>query len=344
MTSPSRTTPTDTSPTRAIPTRMRAAYINSLGGPEVIEVGELPVPEPGPTDVLVRMVASEVNHVDQFVRSGAYPTHTPFPFIIGRDVVGTVVATGSGVGHLRPGDRVWSNSLGVHGRQGTFAEYVLIPTDRTYRLPDGVEPDDAAVVLHAAATAHIGLFRRARLNPGETVYVGGGAGAVGSAIVQLARAAGARVVATASPRDEQWCRTCGAEAVVDYHDPDLYRRLADAAPQGIDLWWDNSGSHDFDAALPLLNDGGSVVLMAGMQARPTLPVGGLYTRDLSIHGFAISNAGVDDLAAAAGAINRLLEQGRLGGRTARTYSLQQARQAHQAIATEHLRGRLLIHP
>lgn len=327
-----------------VPAQMRAAHVQALGGPEQIEVGELPVPRPGPTDVLVRLEASEVNHVDRFVRSGAYPTHTPFPFIIGRDVVGTVVATGAGVDRLQPGDRVWSNSLGVDGRQGTFADYVLIPIERAYRLPDGVDPDAAAVVLHGAATAHIGLFRRAHLHPGDTVLVGGGAGAVGSAITQMATAAGARVVVTASPGDDQWCRSCGAEAVIDYHDPAMYQRIAEATPQGIDIWWDNSGNHDFEAALPLISRGGTVVLMAGMQASPVLPAGALYTRDVSIRGFAISNAGVDDLADAADAINRLLAEGRLAGRVDRRCTLQQSREAHEALASEHLRGRILIHP
>jgi len=326
------------------PERMRAAYVRSLGGPENIEVGSLPVPRPGPTDLVVRMLASEVNHVDLFVRSGAYPTHTPFPFVIGRDVVGTVVATGAGVSDLRPGDRVWSNSLGVGGRQGTFAEYVLIPAERAYRLPENVAAEDAAVVLHGAATAQIGLFRRAKLRPGQTVFVAGGGGAVGSAVAQIAADAGARVVASASADDQQWCRSCGAEHVIDYRDPQLYQRIAEATPQGIDLWWDNSGRHDFDSALPLLNEGATMVLMSGMQARPVLPVGQVYTREVTIRGFAISNAGVDDLAEAAATINRMLAAGDLRGRAARTYTIDQARQAHETISTERLRGRILIHP
>lgn len=327
-----------------IPERMRAAYVRSLGGPENIEVGSLHVPRPGPTDVLVRMLASEVNHVDLFVRSGAYPTHTPFPFVMGRDVVGTVVTTGAGVSVFRPGDRVWSNSLGVDGRQGTFAEYVLIPADRTYPLPENVTAEDAAVVLHGAATAQIGLFRRAHLRAGQTVFVAGGGGAVGSAVTQIATDAGARVVVSASTLDEQWCRSCGAEHVIDYRDPQQYQRLEEAAPQGVDLWWDNSGRHDFDFALPLLNDGATMVLMSGMQARPALPVGQVYTRDVTIRGFAISNAGVDDLADAAATINRMLAAGNLRGRTARTYKIDEARRAHEAIASERLRGRILIHP
>ncbi len=113
-----------------IPKTMRAAFIRATGGVEQIEVGELPVPRPGPTDVLVRMAAGGLSHVDLFVRSGAYRTHTPFPFVIGRDLVGTVVEPGPGVASHKVGGRVWCNSLGYHGRQGALAEYAVVADDR----------------------------------------------------------------------------------------------------------------------------------------------------------------------------------------------------------------------
>ncbi|BCT74390.1 hypothetical protein SCMU_02320 [Sinomonas cyclohexanicum] len=159
---------------------MQAAFVRELGGTDRIEIGQLPVPEVGPTDVLVRMEASAVNHVDLFVRSGAYQTKTPFPFVIGRDLVGTVAAAGLGVVGFAPGDRVWTNSLGHAGRQGAFSEYAVVAEDRLYPLPDGVDPTAAAPVLHAAATAYMGLVREACLQPGETVFVAGGGGAVGA--------------------------------------------------------------------------------------------------------------------------------------------------------------------
>lgn len=101
-----------------VPTVTTAAYITGHGSPDAIRVGELPVPEPGPTDVIVRTEALAVNHVDTFVRSGSYRTHTPFPFVIGRDLVGTVAARGAGVAEFRAGDRVWCNSLGHDGSTG----------------------------------------------------------------------------------------------------------------------------------------------------------------------------------------------------------------------------------
>lgn len=328
-----------------IPSTMQAAFIRETGGTDRIEVGELPVPRPGPTDVLVRMEASEVNHVDLFVRSGAYATHTPFPFVIGRDLVGSVVAKGPGVADFAEGDRVWCNSLGHDGRQGAFAEYAVVASERLYPLPAAVRPMAAAAVLHAAATAYIGLVREAGLAAGQTVFVEGAGGGVGSAIVQMASAMGARVIATASAQDESWCRACGADVVLDYHCNDLYEQVRAAAPEGVDIWWDNSGRNDFTHCLPLLGRGGRAVIMSGLGgADPVLPVGAMYTREVTLHGFAISNATVSDLAQAARAINRLLTAGKLQARIGATFCLADAARAHEAMASGEIRGRIVVQP
>lgn len=323
---------------------MRAAYIESTGPADRIRVGELPVPRPGPTDVLVRMEASAVNHVDLFVRSGVYPTLTPFPFVIGRDLVGTVVGAGSGAGAFTAGDRVWCNSLGYGGRQGAFAEYAVVSADRLYPLPGGVDPLAAAPVLHTGATAYLGLVREAALGPGETVFVAGAAGGVGSAVVQLATAMGARVVATCSPRDAAWCADCGADLVLDYHRDDLYARVREAAPGGIDVWWDNSGQNDFAGFLPLMATGGRAVVLSGLGAgsAPTLPVGTMYTKDVSVRGFAISNATVSDLAGAADVVGGRLAAGRLRARVGATFGLDEAAAAHRAMESGSVGGRRIV--
>ncbi len=325
----------------ALPETMLAAYITEHGSPDVIQVGRLPVPEPGPTDVLVRAELMAVNHVDTFVRSGAYATHTPFPFVIGRDLVGTVVATGAGVAEYGAGDRVWTNSLGHDGRQGSFAEYAVVSRDRLYPLPPGADARSAVIVLHTAATAYLGLFRTGSLRPGETVLVAGAGGGVGSVAVQLAAAAGARVVATASADDAEWCRTCGADVVLDYRDEALPKRLAEAAPGGYDIWWDNSGRNDLGLAVPLLASGGRIIAFAGLAARPVLPIGALYTRDASIRGFVISNATITDLADAADAINRLLATKGLAARTHHTAALTEAAAVHRQLETG-VRGRIIV--
>src|ERR1051325_10535039 len=127
---------------------MRAAYITELGSAETIRIGELPRPTVSGSDVLVRTQALSVNYVDTLIRSGRYPTRTPFPFVIGRDLVGIVAACGEGVDRFRAGDAVWCNSLGHDGRQGSFAEYVIVPDDRLYRLPDGADAADTVALVH----------------------------------------------------------------------------------------------------------------------------------------------------------------------------------------------------
>jgi NADPH:quinone reductase-like Zn-dependent oxidoreductase len=132
---------------------MRAAFITRLGPADGIRVGELPQPAPGPTDVLVRAEVVVVNPVDILVRSGGWATPTPFPFVIGRDLVGTVAEAAPGAVGFAPGDRVWCNSLGYGGRQGSFAEYAVVPAERLYHLPAAADPVAAVALFHPAATA-----------------------------------------------------------------------------------------------------------------------------------------------------------------------------------------------
>ncbi len=130
-----------------------AAYISALGPAECIQVGDLPVATPGPTDVLVRTEAMVVDNVDTLVRSGAYSTPTPFPFIIGRDLVGTVASAGPGATGFSEGDRVWCNSLGHAGRQGSFAHHVVVAAERLYHLPADVDPIRARMSSRLLPTA-----------------------------------------------------------------------------------------------------------------------------------------------------------------------------------------------
>ncbi|TAN23412.1 MAG: NADPH:quinone reductase [Actinomycetota bacterium] len=324
---------------------MMAAYITSLGPADNIEVGPLPVPVPGPRDALVRVEAVAVNHVDTFIRSGAYRTEIPFPFIIGRDLVGTIVMIGDNVLGFATGDKVWCNSLGYHGRQGSFAEYSVVPSERLFPLPAGVDPLNAVASLHTAATAYIGLFREAQLALGDTVVVGGAGGGVGSAVVQLAAASGARVIATAHRADFEWCQRCGADEIIDYNDSNYLACISEIAPSGVDVFWDNSGNHDFARTLPLLAHRGKIIVTAGLGQRPSLPVGDLYTRDASLRGFAISNASIDDLAAAARTINRQLDNRRLQSRIGAQLPLADAANAHrmqEGLQDSRPRGRIIV--
>ncbi|MEV5989558.1 NADPH:quinone reductase [Streptomyces sp. NPDC052051] len=321
---------------------MRAAYITQLGSPDVIRYGELPPPVAGPHDVLVDVEVSAVNHVDTFVRSGAWRTPVEFPFVIGRDLVGTVVRAGPGAPGFQVGDRVWCNSLGHDGRQGAAAEQAVVPVDRLYHLPGGVAAVDAVALAHPAATAHLALFTHGGLRPGETVAVLGAGGNVGSALVVMAVRAGARVIAVASGRDAEYVRSLGAHEVIDYRSPDVAGQIRAAAPRGVDVHVDTSGRNDLDTAVDLLASRGRVVLMAGLRTRPVLPVGPLYLMDRSVHGFAISHADTAQLADAARGINDLLAQGLLRPRATEVLPLSEAEQAHRRLDEGKVHGKLVL--
>lgn len=241
---------------------------------------------------------------------------------------------------------MWANSLGYDGRQGSFAQYAAVPVDRLYRLPDGVDPIQTVGVAHMAATAWLGLFRHARLGLGETIYIGGGAGNVGDAAVRLAAAAGARVIASASGDGLGRCRDAGATVVVNYRDPDAAEQIRAAAPGGVNVYWDTSGHHDFDAAVTLMARGGRLLLTAaGPNPRVELPISAAYTHDVSLHGFVISNATVPDLAAAADVLNQRLAEGTLSAQIADTMPLADAAEAHRRVAAGHVSGaRLILRP
>lgn len=321
---------------------MLAAYIEELGSPDLIRVGELPPPQPGPGDVLVDVEVSAVNHVDTFVRSGAWRTPLSLPFVLGRDLVGTVAAAGPGAPGFRAGDRVWCSSLGHAGRQGAAAAQAVVPNDRLYHLPDGIEAADAVALAHPASTAYLALFTHGRVRAGETVLVLGAAGNVGGAAVVMAANAGARVVAVASARDADHCRVLGARHVIDYRDPELPRLVREAAPGGIDLYIDTSGRNDLETAMDLLAPRGRVVILAGLRTRPVLPAGPLYLQDRSVHGFAISHARAGELAEAAAHIGRLMADASLRPRATEILPLSETAKAHRRLEEGKVRGKLVL--
>lgn len=322
---------------------MPAAYVEALGEPDRIVVGELPVPAPGPTDVLVRVDLVAVDPVDTFVRSGRYPTPTPFPFVVGRDLVGTVASAAQGTG-FAPGERVWCSSLGHGGRQGSFSGYAVVPAHRCYRAPAGADADALVASAHPASTAYLAWFVHACLRAGETVYVGGAAGNVGSAATVLARRAGARVVASALPRDHDRCRGLGADAVVDYRAPDLAEQISAAAPGGVTVFWETSGHHDLALVLATTAPKARVLLTAGTAPHVDLPVAEAYTHDLQLLGFVISRATVDDLGAAARLVGELVAAGDLRPRIAEVLPLAATAAVHARMEAGEISGRVLLDP
>ncbi len=312
---------------------MRAATIESTGSPDVIRVGELPTPAPGPGEVLVRVGASALNPIDLYIRAGTVTMPLPKPFVPGCDLAGTVEAVGAGVRHFRPGDRVWGSNQGLLGRQGTLAEYAAAHEDWLYPTPSGVDDPQAAAAALVGITAHLGLFRDAKLQPGETVFVNGGTGGVGSMVVQMTKAVGGKVVTTVgSPEKAEQCRRWGADCVLNYKTDDVPARVKEfTQDRGIHVWYETQREPDFVRTVDLLAPRGRMVIMAGRQAQPTFPVGPFYVKGLSLYGFAMFNATADEQRRCAEDINRWLAEKKLDVPIGRTFPLTEAAAAHRLL-------------
>ena len=309
---------------------MKAAYIEETGGPENLKYGDLPDPTPTAGEVLVRVGAVSVNPIDTYVRSGMVATELPMPFIVGSDLAGTVEAVGEGVTHWKTGDRVWGANQGGHGRQGTAAELACVGADWLHAIPEGVSDEDAAAVALVGITAHIGLVLRAQVVAGETVFVNGGAGGVGSMVVQIAKALGARVIATAGS-DERVAKAkaFGADEGINYKTEDVAARVLKWEPEGVDMLWESRREADFEWAIPLLAKHGRMVVMAGREARPVLPVGPFYVKDCTLHGFAMFNYSAEEQRRCAEDINRWQAEGKLKANIDRVLPLREMAAAHR---------------
>jgi NADPH2:quinone reductase len=322
---------------------MKAAFINQFGPPERIVYGDLPVPEPTGSQVLVRVKAVAVNPIDTYVRAGLVKFPVPMPYIVGCDLAGVVERCGPEARRLRPGTRVWGSNQGLLGRQGTFAEFVAVDEDWLYATPDGVSDQAAAAVALVGITAHLGLVRCAHLAAGETLFVNGGSGGVGSNVVQMAKALGARVITTSGSAEKAAaCLAMGADRAVNYKTDDVDAAIRQFAPAGINVWWETVREPNFERVAPLLAMRGRMVLMAGRDARPVFPVGPFYVKDCSLHGFAMFNASPEEQRAAAGDITCWLADGRLKPRIDRVLPLAKAAEAHrlQEDNTLHMTGTL----
>jgi NADPH2:quinone reductase len=308
---------------------MKAAYINQPGPPESIIVGEFPKPQPTAGQVLVKVGAVAVNPIDTYIRSGAVKMDLPQPFIVGCDLAGTVEAIGPGAKKFRVGDRVWGSNQGLLGRQGTFAEYVAVDEIWLHSTPSSVADETAAACALVSLTAHVGLVRDAALQPGETLFVNGGTGGVGSIVVQMAKAIGAHVVTTAGTDEKvAECHALGADFAINYKTEDVPARIREFAPGGVDLWWETLREPDFDRTVSLLAPRGRMVLIAGRDARPPFPVGPFYVKGCKLYGLAMFNATPEEIQAAGSDVNRWLAAGQIKARIDRVLPLDQTATAH----------------
>ncbi|MFT8400989.1 MAG: alcohol dehydrogenase catalytic domain-containing protein [Lentilactobacillus diolivorans] len=321
---------------------MKAAYINKTGDSKEIIVGDLPTPSMNRDEVLVKVEAVSVNHVDTFVRAGSYKTKKTFPFVIGRDAVGTVVEVGSAVTNFSKGVSVWTNSMGYDGRQGVTSEYAVIPADRLYHLPAGVDPIQAVASVHSSATAAILINDIFEAQPEKTILIEGAAGHVGKKLVQIAHTMNLRVITTSNERDFGTLDALGSDYQLDYK-KSLHKQLEKHAIDGVDYAVDTSGRVKLEDNLDALNQGGIVgVITAPKDNKFTLSVRQFYTQAKRIEGFVISHATTEQLLNAAKLLNQRMADGFLLEDPVLTKKIDDAAWAHRQLEKNVVKERVVL--
>jgi NADPH2:quinone reductase len=305
---------------------MRVALAEELGGIDRVELGDRPDPVPSAGQALVRVGGAGVGPWDVGFLSGGFPG-LALPFVPGQEIAGVVETAGDGAG-VQPGERVYA-SLFPAG--GGFAELALASADRLAPMPGGLSFPEAAGLVISAGTAHEGLVERGRLQAGQTVLITAAAGGVGSAAVQIAAAAGARVFGVASPANHDYLRSLGASKVFDYHVADWADRVRAAVPGGVDLLLDGAGGQTRDEAIGAVRDGGRAVFIVLQGAAARLE------RGITGEPFA---AHVDRQRLEA--LSRLVEAGRLRPQVEAVLPLDQAREALARVAGGHTRGKITL--
>lgn len=310
---------------------MKAAFIERTGGPDVVQYGDLPDPTPAPGQVRVRTVAASINPIDIYIRLGTVAAELPKPFVTGSDFAGVVDAVGEGATRFKVGDRVWGSNQGMLGRQGTFAEYVCPHEDYVYPLAPGIDEADAAAVALTGITAHLVLFFAGRLKAGDTVFVNGGTGGVGSLVVQMAKASKATVIATVGSAEKAGiARSLGADLVLNYRTDDIPAMVKDFTKgAGLKLWCETQPPSDFQRTFDMMAPFGRVVVMAGRTATPVFPNGSFYVKGLTLSGFAMFNMPPETQRQCAEEIMGWMKAGKLKPLIGAGMPLAEAAQAHR---------------
>jgi NADPH:quinone reductase-like Zn-dependent oxidoreductase len=312
---------------------MRAVYYEKFGGTEVLKTGNLPVPEVGEGEVLVRVKAAAINPVDAAVREGLLASFIPvqFPAIPGWDVAGVVEERGFSARRFGVGDEVYAYARRPVVKDGTFAEYLVIPESYLALRPQNLSWEEAAGIPLVGLTAYQSLFEAGGVQEGQTVLILGASGGVGSLGIQLARSRGARVIGVASAHNHAFMQELGAEGAVDYNNPQLAEKVRQLAPDGMDLIFDCAAGETLQKSLPALKEGGRLVSI--------LERGGNIDKSIDFHYvFVEPNAAqLEDLA-------QLAEEGRLKVKLSGTFRLEDAVEAFRQIETHHTQGKLAIVP
>ena len=322
---------------------MKAIQIKQLGGPEVMELVDLPSPQPQAKEAVVKIHASGVNFIDVYYREGRYKA--ALPIISGQEAAGVVTAVGPDAHGVAVGDRV-----AYCGVMGSYAEFAAVPADRLVKIPPDVNEKEAAAAMLQGMTAHYLAHDTYPLKKGETALVHAAAGGVGLLLVQMAKAIGARVIATVSTEEKaKLAAGAGADDVILYGQSDFEaetRRLT--AGKGVDVVYDSVGKTTFEKGLNLLRPRGMMALYGGSSGAvpPFDPIvltqkGSLYlTRPSLPHYIATQK----DLQQRAGAVFQMIRQGKLHLRIEHTYPLVDAPQAHRDLEGRKTTGKLLLIP
>ncbi len=322
---------------------MKAIQVKQAGGPEAMELVDLPIAQPKPNQAVVKLAASGVNFVDVYFREGRY--QAPLPLVLGQEGAGVVTAVGAEVKSVKPGDGVaWAGLL------GSYAEYAAMDADRLVPIPPGVTEQQAAAAMVQGMTAHYLSHNTYPLKRGETALVHAAAGGVGLLLVQMAHHIGARVIGTVSTDEKaQLAREAGADEVMLYTQSDFEsdtKRLTSG--QGVDVVYDSVGKTTFEKGLNVLRPRRMMVLFgASSGAVPAfdlmvlLQKGSLYVTRPTLANYIATR---DELLARSGAVFGMIAAGKLKLRIQHTYALAQAQQAHRDLEGRKTTGKLLLIP
>jgi NADPH:quinone reductase len=322
---------------------MKAIQVPKHGGPEVLTQVDIPVPQPKPNEVLVKVTAVGVNFIDVYFCEGRYPA--PLPFTDGQEAAGIVHAIGSDVKSCKLGDRV-----AYTGVLGAYAEYAAVPADRVVRIPDGITDQQAAAALLQGMTAHYLVNNTYPLKKGETALIHAAAGGVGLLLVQMARQIGARVIGTAGTEEKaKLAREAGADEVIIYTQQDFQaetKLLTDG--KGVHVIYDGVGKTTFDKDLNVLRPRGYLVLF-GAASGPVPPFdpillsqkGSLFlTRPTLVHHVATR----EELEQRSRDVFGMISSGKLKLRIEHVYPLRDAARAHRDLEGRKTTGKLLLVP
>lgn len=320
---------------------MKAIRVNETGGPEVLRLENVPDPQPGAGQVLVRVRAVGVNPVDTYIRAGIYPIKPPLPYTPGTDAAGTVEAVGAGVERLSVGDRVYVAGTST----GAYAELALSDESQVHKLPSHISFAQGAGIYVPYGTAYRALFFRAQAQAGETVLVHGASGGVGLAAVQIARAAGLTVIGTGgSEQGRNEVKEQGAHHVLDHHAADYLDQLVKiTGGRGVDLILEMLANVNLGKDLNVLAPHGRVVVIGSrgpVEIDPRATMG----RDASILGMSLNNATPQELKSIHAALVAGLENGTLRPIVGQEMPLADAPRAHKAIMEPGAHGKIVLIP